>query len=97
MEIYSNSVLSPAHKITKNAAVDNALICNGAIIAGKVSGSIIGTNVILEEGSEVTDSIILPGARIGKNAAIRHAIVCDGAVIPDGASLGNPDTICVIE
>ena len=97
LEVYSNSALSPAHKITRNAEVNNALICNGAIVGGKVTNSIIGTNAVLGEGCEVTDTIVLPDARIGKNAKICHAIVCDGAVVPDGAVLGSPDTIEVIE
>ena len=97
MEIYSNTELFPAHKITGKAKVDNALICNGAIVAGKVRNSIIGTNVTLGEGAEITDSILLPNARIGKDAKIRHAIVCDGAVVPEGTELGSPDTIEVIE
>lgn len=97
MAVYSNTELAPAHKISRKARVDNALICNGAIISGKVTNSIIGTNVVLEEGSEVTDSIVLPGAKIERNAKVFHAIVCEDAAVSAGAVLGRPDTICVIE
>jgi glucose-1-phosphate adenylyltransferase len=50
--------------------------------------SLIGRNVIIEEGSVVENSIIMSRARIGKNCVIRNAIFDDGAQVPDNTTIG---------
>ncbi len=48
------------------ASVDNSLLCTGAIVSGGIVGrSIIGSDVRIEAGAEVTESILLPGVRVG--------------------------------
>lgn len=56
MRIFSNSNIYPPHYIGENAVVEGSLICNGCVVEGKVSGSILGSGVIVEEGAEVKDS-----------------------------------------
>ena len=53
-----------------------SLVCAGCILAGGyVKDSVLGRNVLVDEGAEVVGSIIHDNARIGKGARVRKAIV----------------------
>lgn len=98
MRIFSNSNIYPPHYIGPEAVVENALICNGSIVCGQVKNSILSFDVVIEEGTCVTDSILLPGARIQKNAKIHRSIIGEKSTVTAGTVLGDADdeTITVI-
>ena len=91
MKIFSNSSMSPPHFIGKNGEVSKSLVCNGSTVLGKVSGSIISTDVYVGEGAVVENAILLPGVRVEKNARVYHAIVGEESVIEEGSSFCGKD------
>ena len=67
----------------------DSIVAAGTIISGgKVTGSIVGPKVRIEERAEVTGSILFKGVHVGKGAIIRRAIVDKNVYIPDGAQVG---------
>ena len=65
------------------------MVAAGAIISGgKVTGSVVGPRVRVEEQAEVTDSILFSGVQIGKAAIVRKAIIDKHVHIPDGVEVG---------
>ncbi len=67
----------------------DSIVAVGTIISGgKVTDSIVGPKVRIEERAEVTGSILFKGVHIGKGAIIRRAIIDKNVHIPDGAQVG---------
>ena len=91
MRIFSNSNIYPPHYIGENVVVEGSLICNGCVVEGKVSGSILGSGVIVEEGAEVKDSILLPHTRINRGCRIVRTIVNENVQIAEGSEIGDPN------
>lgn len=89
MRIYSNSNISPPHFVGSSGKVERSLICNGCVIDGKVSHSILSTNVVVEKGAEVIDSILLPNVHVKAGAKVVKAIVGESSVISAKAKLGS--------
>ncbi len=84
--VYSNSNRSGPHYVGPEATVQHSLICNGCVVMGKVTDSILSSDCVVEEGAIVEASILLPGAKVEKDARVIRAIVGEGAVIEAGAS-----------
>ena len=73
----------------RRGAAHDSIVAAGAVISGgKVTGSIIGPRVRVEERAEVSDSILFRAVQVGKGAVVRRAIVDKYVVIPDGAQIG---------
>ena len=71
------------------ASVDNSLLCTGAIVSGGIVGrSIIGSDVRIEAGAEITESILLPGVRVESGARLHRCIVDKNVHVPAGYRLG---------
>ncbi len=67
----------------------DSIVAPGAIISGgKVTGSVIGPKVRIEERAEVSDSILFRGVQVGAGAVIRRAIIDKNVRIPAGAEVG---------
>lgn len=87
--IYSrNTALAPQY-VADNAKIIDSSVAQGSSVSGKISHSVIFSNVQIGEGSQVSDSVIMPDVRIGKNVKITKAVIGQGAVIEDGATLGE--------
>jgi len=72
----------------RGMAVDS-MVSGGCIISGaNVNQSLLFSNVIVEQLSNVEDSIVLPNVCIGKNCKIKNAILEKSCKIPDGTSIG---------
>jgi glucose-1-phosphate adenylyltransferase len=80
----------PDHKEKgRRGEAHDSMVAAGAIISGgKVTGSIVGPRVRVEEHAEVTDSILFRGVKIGKGAIVRKAIIDKHVQIPDGVEVG---------
>ncbi|MBQ6239178.1 MAG: glucose-1-phosphate adenylyltransferase [Firmicutes bacterium] len=100
--IYSRNPNEQPHYIAAGAEVHNSIVTEGAVIAGKVSHSVIFHGVHIAKDAIVEDSVILPNAVIEEGAVVRYSIVAQGAVIGKGAVIGaakeecEPGSIAVI-
>lgn len=82
---------NPPLVVSKDADIDRSLICNGCVIQGKVSSSILSPGVVVERDARVENSIIFHGSRVGRGATIKNVILDEGAVIGRRASIGEGD------
>jgi glucose-1-phosphate adenylyltransferase len=67
----------------------NSVVSGGCIISGSiVRGSLLFSDVRVEERSVIEDSVILPHVDIAKSCHIRRAIVDEGCQIREGMTIG---------
>jgi glucose-1-phosphate adenylyltransferase len=67
----------------------NSMVSGGCIISGStVRGSLLFSDVRIDERSVVESAVILPRVEIGRDCLVRRAIVDEGCQIPDGMSIG---------
>jgi len=67
----------------------NSMLAGGCIISGaEVRGSLLFSNVRVEERSYVERSVVLPNVRIGYDCRIRGAVIDEDCEIPDGTVIG---------
>ncbi len=87
-KIYTkNDWLRPQY-ISDSAVIDKAIMGDGCEVYGEVYNSVIGSNVVIEEGAVVRDSIIMNSTTIGKNTILNKAIVAENTVIGSNCVLG---------
>ena len=91
MRIFSNSNIYPPHFVGENAVVSGSLICNGCVVEGEVTGSILGSGVVIEEGAVVEDSILLPHTHISRGCHIVRTIVNENVRIAEGSEIRDPN------
>ena len=87
--IYSNSNIFPPHFVSASGKVKDSLVCNGCLIGGTVSDSILSSSSKVGEGSEIKSSILLPFAEVGRNCKLTNVIVNEGIRIKDGSVIGK--------
>lgn len=90
-KINSNNLNVEPHFITCDGKVVNSLICDGSIIKGHISNSIIGNNVIIEKDAYIKDSIILNDCHIGTGAQLHKTIIGENVMISEHKKLGNDE------
>lgn len=102
--IFSNEDILPPHFVGSTAKIENSLICNGCIVHGKVSNSIIAPGVYVGKEVQIRDSILLPNVKIHKGSDIHKTIVGENAEIMRNCVVGvegrvppNQEGITVIE
>ena len=83
-----NGNLPPA-KFVKGGIAQASMVGSGSIVsAGTVRNSVLGSNVIVEEGATVEGCVVMDGARIGRGAVVRHAILDKNVIVGDGEIIG---------
>lgn len=87
-KIYTNSEILPPQYISGQSVIDRSIICNGAEIYGEVHNSVIGSGVIIGEGTVVRDSIIMKDVKTGKNCVIDKSIIAENCQIGDNVTFG---------
>lgn len=88
--IYTRGYNTPPTVYGKNSNVTGCYISNGCNIKGKVSNSIIGRNVVIDEGAVVSNSIIFSHAHIKSNSTIEDAIIENSSVVNENVRVkGN--------
>ena len=78
----------PPAKSVGDAKVEDSLVCNGSMLEGDVSRSILSPRVHVDRGARVEDSILFGGVRVGEGAVVRRAIIDKWLQVPPGAQIG---------
>ncbi|MBQ4482708.1 MAG: glucose-1-phosphate adenylyltransferase [Lachnospiraceae bacterium] len=87
-KIYTTSKAVPPTYVGTSSYVERTITGERTGIYGRVYGSVLGSDVIIGEGSEIRDSIIMNGATIGKGCYLERAIVAEDAMIGDNVHMG---------
>ena len=98
-KIHSRNPLAPPEYIGKDGIVKNSMIALGCEIYGTVENSILGSNVIVEEGATVKDAVVLANSVIHKDATVSYSIIDENVTIGAGAIIGvekNPEAEIVV-
>jgi glucose-1-phosphate adenylyltransferase len=72
----------------RGVAADSIISAGCIISGGKVTRSVLGPQVRVEERAEVSGSILFRGVQVGKGAVVHNAIIDKYVAIPDGAEIG---------
>ncbi len=79
----------PPAKFVEGGEARESIVGAGSIIAGgQVEGSVVSSDVRINQGAEVYGSVLMPGVVIGAGAVLRRAILDKNVVVPPGATLG---------
>ncbi len=90
-KIYTKSEVIPPQYISAEAEINKAIIGEGTEIYGKVTNSVIGSGVTIEEGCDIRDSIIMNGAVIHKNSKVNRGIIAEHVTIGENVQIGVGD------
>ncbi|HEY8908790.1 MAG TPA: glucose-1-phosphate adenylyltransferase [Desulfosporosinus sp.] len=91
--ISSNEDILPPHIVGPNAKIENSLVCNGCIVHGEVSNSILGPGVYVGNGVQIKDSILLPFAKVHPRSRLLKTIVGENAEIMSHCIVGETGQI----
>ncbi len=92
-KIYTKSFSQAPQIIGETGEANNSLISDGCDIFGAVHSSILGQEVVVEEGAYVKDSIILHKSVIKKGAKLDRCIVDNNCIIGENVSIGEFENI----
>ena len=98
-KIHSRNPLAPPEHIGENGTVKNSMIALGCEIYGNVENSILGSNVIVEEGATVKDAVVLANSIIKADATVSYSIIDENVTVGKAAKIGvgkNPDAEIVV-
>ena len=87
--IYARNVGEPPHYVSPKGQVQCSLVTEGCEIFGKVTGSILSADVLVEEGAVVEDSVIMPHSVVKSGAVVRRAIIAEYVVVGEDAMIGE--------
>ena len=88
-KIYTDTDSVAPQYIDGKAHVERCIIGDGCEICGTVTNSVIGANVVIEEGCYVNNSIIMANTVIRKNTRIEKAIIAELCDIGENCVLGE--------
>ena len=88
-KIHSRNPLAPPEYIGAEAHVENSMISLGCEIEGTVVNSVLGSNVVVEQGAIVRDSVIMAGTKVEKNASVTYSIIDENVIVEEGACVGE--------
>ena len=77
--------------VGEEASIDNSIISGGCKILGKIVNSVIGSNVVIEEGAVVENSVIFNNTIVKKNAHVAYVILDEDVVVGENAKVGSSD------
>ncbi|MGH8228008.1 MAG: glucose-1-phosphate adenylyltransferase [Steroidobacteraceae bacterium] len=92
--IWTYQVHSPPAKFVldedgRRGVAINSMVSGGCIISGStVRGSLLFSDVRVDERSVVEAAVVLPRVEIGRGCEVRRAILDEGCQIPDGMRIG---------
>ena len=80
----------PAY-VADGAVVADSLLAPGTVVGGRVTGSVLGPGVVVEEGAEVVESVVFADTVVRAGARVERTIVDSGCDLREGARIGGPD------
>ena len=87
-KIHSRNPLAPPEHVGENGVVKNSMVALGCEIYGTVENSILGSNVIVEEGAIVKDAVVLANSTIGAGSKVSYSIIDENVSIGKNAVVG---------
>ncbi len=88
-KFYTRSEEMPAVKIGSKAAISQALISNGSIIAGNIQKCVLSPGVVIHPGATVINSVILNDTEVLPGSYIENAIIDKNCIIGPNAKIGH--------
>ena len=85
---YRHDFHSPTY-LGEHASLQDCNCAAGNEIDGHVCDSVIGSNIVIEEGAVVKDCVIMNNVTIGKGAHVEYAIIDHDVEIGAGARVGG--------
>ncbi len=98
-KIHSRNPLAPPEHIGETGVVKNSMLALGCEIDGVVENSILGSNVIVEEGAVVKDAVVLANSVIKSGATVSYSIIDENVTVGKNAKIGvekNADAEIVV-
>ena len=92
-KIYTDADHQPPQYLGPASDVRSCLVSEGCEIYGSVFNSVLGPDVIVEEGAVIRDSIIMSDCYIGKNTGLERCIIDDGARIGNNVAIGIGENV----
>ncbi len=70
--------------------VIDSIVSGGCLVrSGRLSRSLLFSNVKVDVGSQLDECVVFPGVTVGRDCRIRKAVIDIGCRIPDGAVIGE--------
>ena len=85
--VYTKNESIPPMYVGENGKISGSIVGDESEIYGTVENSVIGSDVVIGEGTVVKDSIIMNHTRIGENAVINKAVIAENVEIEDKVEL----------
>ena len=92
-KIYTRNSTLPPQYLASYSVVEKSIIGEGTSIYGSVKSSVIGCNVTIEEGAEVTNSIIMDNTVVKKGAKVNKSIIAEWVEIGENDILGEGEEV----
>ena len=87
--IYYRHDFHPPTYLGEHASLQNCNCAAGNEIDGRIFDSVIGSNIVIEEGAVIKDCVIMNNVTIGKGAHVEYAIIDHDVEIGAGAKVGG--------
>ena len=87
--IYSRHGAEAPQFVGENAEIINSSVTAGCVIHGTVRNSVLGSNVVVEEGALVEDSVIMNDVTIKAGATVRFSILDANVTVEENATVGE--------
>jgi len=87
-KVYTKSEELPAVKVGSKAVIRQALLSNGAIVAGTVERSVLSPGVVVHPFARVVNSVLLNYVEVKPGAIVENCIIDKKTVIGENAMVG---------
>lgn len=92
-KIYTRNTTLPPQYLGPNSYTERSIVGEGSEIYGQVINSVIGTGVVIGEGSVVRNSIIMNDTVIGSGCTLEKVIAAENAVIGNNVRFGEGEEL----
>jgi len=87
-KIYTKSEELPAVKVGSKASIKQALLSNGAIVAGTVERSVLSPGVVIHPFAKVVNSVLLNNVEVRPGAVVENCIIDKNTIVGENALVG---------